>query len=197
MFDAKAWFATKSAELDGIDGFSGFDPNDLTKRCDPRVPMKSIELARIEKELKVTLPEDYRRFLLEIGGCAFFGMRWVGPIQTRGPDWSRENVNVLYGSELGKNHVLREEIKVYKNRIPRSLIPIGAGGFGDQFCLGIIGEDSGKVYFWDHENERDEQDYRVVHGSGKPVSRAFLFENITLVANSFADFLNGLEKEDE
>jgi len=61
--------------------------------------------------------------------------------------------------------------------------------FGNAICLGIAEKYRGRVYFWDHENEPDEELWDgEVDTAG----------NITLIANSFTDFVAGLQElEDE
>jgi hypothetical protein len=67
--------------------------------------------------------------------------------------------------------------------------------FADQICLAITGEDRGRVFFWDHENERCERDYWDSHGASVPVPREFLYGNVYLVATDFIDFLKRIVKD--
>jgi hypothetical protein len=63
--------------------------------------------------------------------------------------------------------------------MPDELIPIANASCGDKICMSVIGDNYGKVYFWDHEQEAyegEEPDYSNVH----------------LIANSFTDFINSL-----
>jgi hypothetical protein len=52
--------------------------------------------------------------------------------------------------------------------------------------LGIRGPEAGKVYYWDHEREWDEQDYLE---QGLPVPPDLKFQNVHLIAGSFEDFI--------
>jgi len=58
---------------------------------------------------------------------------------------------------------------------------------GNAICLGIRGEHSGRIYFWDHENEPDDE----WDGS---VEQA---ENLELLAETFADFVAGLREHED
>jgi hypothetical protein len=59
-------------------------------------------------------------------------------------------------------------------------------------CLGIAGAESGNIYYWDHQDERqDEEGYLADFGEPKPSDA--LFQNVHLIAHSFEDFLQRLE----
>lgn len=66
--------------------------------------------------------------------------------------------------------------KVFKGRIKKELLPIAEDSFGNQICIGIKNKYIGKIYFWDHELEES----------------FFKSKAITLIANSFNDFLDSL-----
>ncbi len=53
-------------------------------------------------------------------------------------------------------------------------------------CLGIKGKRRGKVYFWDHEDEFDD------NGEGRQD-----YGNVYLLANSLDEFLNKLHENTE
>ena len=56
---------------------------------------------------------------------------------------------------------------------------------GNQICIAVTGEDKGKLFFWDHENERDLD------------KNPNDFGNVYLIANSFEEFVESLFAEDE
>jgi hypothetical protein len=61
--------------------------------------------------------------------------------------------------------------------------------FGNAICLGVSGKHRGKVYFWDHEHEPDEEDWD---------GRVETAGNVKLLAASFTDFVAGSrELEDD
>jgi hypothetical protein len=76
--------------------------------------------------------------------------------------------------------------------MPDTMIPIADDGGGNQICLGIKGKERGKVYYWDHHNEWDEQDY--LEDYGEPMPPEVKFQNVYLIAKSFEDFIQRLEK---
>ncbi len=42
-------------------------------------------------------------------------------------------------------------------RMPIGFLPIGIDTFGNLACLAVTGEDVGKVYFWDHEEDEEDE----------------------------------------
>ena len=74
---------------------------------------------------------------------------------------------------------LREYIMDYKinnSRIPESFLPIAEDSGGNLICISCKGKDIGKIFFWDHELEGE--------------------DNVHFIADNFDDFLNGLKDFD-
>ncbi|MBK9258449.1 MAG: SMI1/KNR4 family protein [Polyangiaceae bacterium] len=149
----------------------------------PYGPTTREEIQRFEARWKVKLPDDYKLFLLESNGGA------PTPRTFHVPRWEHEGsaLDFFYGIHDRENSSLDEACEAYTDRIPADLIPIAADAFGNNVCIGWKGKRRGKIYFWDHEDELDEnglcrQDYR----------------NVFLVANRLQEFLDKLEElEDE
>ena len=70
-------------------------------------------------------------------------------------------------------------VKLFTNRIPHNYLSIADDPFGNQICLAIKGENYGKVFFWDHEFEKDE---------GEPPDTS----NMSFIADNFDEFLSTL-----
>ncbi|MBK9260029.1 MAG: SMI1/KNR4 family protein [Polyangiaceae bacterium] len=139
-------------------------------------------ITQFESRRNLSLPDEYKRFLLTSNGG-----RPV-PDAFDVPGWAHENsgMQAFFGVQTGNSYDLERELDVYDDRIPRDLLPIGCDSFGNIICLGIEGKRRGKIYFWDHEDELDEnglhrQDY----------------SNVFLVANSFGEFLDKLTTFDD
>ena len=174
MASLKESFAARLSGLQ-VEGFRGGDPNDPRKPRDPPVPLTAQEVSDLEKSLGETLPEEYRRFLLNFGGAAFYAVG-VRPIETREPYHDHWLLEMLFGGRDDKpSHDLWSNLAVYKDRIPGHMIPIGGNLCSDLFLLAIKGPDRGKVYFWDHGDTR----------------------KLYLTAESFDDFLDRLVPEEE
>lgn len=131
-------------------------------------------LAAFEAEHRVSLPPDYRHFLLAHNGgrprpgCVNF--RWQG----------RESagcVHYFYGLHEGPAWArLDRAVRIYDGRMPAGFVPIGPDPGGNQFSLVTAGPEAGAVYFWHHEYEADEDDTPAT-------------DNLSWVAGSFAELL--------
>jgi cell wall assembly regulator SMI1 len=140
-------------------------------------------IAQFEARRGVLLPPEYKAFLLESNGGSPI------PDVFEVPGWhGRSNaLNFFYGThEAEKVDRLDWACDVYDERIPADLIPIAYDANGNNICIGWKGKRKGKIYFWDHEDELDEngesvQDYR----------------NVFLVADSLQEFLDGLTTSEE
>ena len=126
------------------------------------------------------LPDDYRRFLLRSNGGSLRGhycfengaaFVWVN------------SVGGLQGA-----HSLRAARACYQGhsvRIPRALLWIMDDLGGNAVCLGLTGKHRGRVYFWDHDEEPDPDQWDgEVETAG----------NIRLLADSFTEFVAGLRE---
>ena len=166
-------------------------------RGDKLVPMPEEEIGRLERQLNIRLPEAYRRFLATYGSSAFGRDVVFRPARDLPKQLARRGRGLFgffYGGEHDDLYSLARTVRVFSGRMPESIIPIGGDGGGNQICLGINGTERGKVYYWDHENEWDEEDY--LEDYGEPMPPEVKFQNLHLVAESFEDFLNRLEVAD-
>jgi anti-sigma B factor antagonist len=93
----------------------------------------------------------------------------------------------INGVRTGHNYSLSYRRRFMGDRIPKSLICIMNDPSGNLICLGVTGRDRGRVYFWDHEGEPDEDSW-----DGEVESAG----NIKLIAGSFTEFLTGLRKSE-
>ena len=157
----------------------------ITEVKDKSPPAPADKLARFEADIGHTLPDDYRYFLINCNGGYVGGRYWY-----RGKNPEGQEV------EAGVHHIggFRDEScfslswtrDCYEGRIPDELIWINDDPFGNAICLGIAGDHRGRVFFWDHENEPDEDWNGSVDTAG----------NITLIANSFTEYVAGLRELD-
>ncbi|MDZ7386770.1 MAG: SMI1/KNR4 family protein [candidate division KSB1 bacterium] len=168
------------------------------------VPVSEEELHSIETALGVALPNDYREFVQKYGASAFgesvqFRLMQADPVHpvesllgTPITRYEEGPLSAFYGGKEAGTYSLAKEIAVYEGRMPDTMIPIADDGGGNQICLGIKGKERGKVYYWDHHNEWDEQDY--LEDYGEPMPPEAKFQNVYLIAESFEDFIRRLEK---
>jgi len=87
-------------------------------------------------------------------------------------------VQTLYALISGLACVtLRHRLSAYKGRVPHGMLPIGDDPAGNLYLMDLSpGERYGRIYFWDHEIEADDE--------GQSHQK-----NITLISNSFIEFL--------
>lgn len=146
----------------------------------PHGPTSPTAIAQFEARWGVLLPVEYKEFLLKSNG----GMPTADVFDIPGFHGQGSSLNSFYGIHDGpEHHQLDHAYQVHRERIPADLIPIAYDAFGNEICIGWKGKRRGKIYFWDHEDELDEnglsrQDYR----------------NVFLVANSLQEFLDNLEE---
>lgn len=160
---------------------------------DSFLPVADAELKAIEADLGNPLPAEYRAFLKKYGASAFseyVGFQPMKPLPHTLSSTGKGLFSCFYGAANERHNSLARKIKTFRGRMPDTIFPIGHDS-GNQICLGINGEEKGKVYYWDHHNEWDEEDYRVEHGMSMPPE--VRFQNVYLVAESFEDFIRRLE----
>ena len=136
------------------------------------------QINNVETRIGFTLPNDYKNFLLNHNGGI------PTPNEFKFINTNNESSNSLEDffhsifEENGEGNLERKYIYLTNsNRIIGNILPIASDPFGNFVCISLDGEDKGKVYFWDHELEPEEPSY----------------ENLSLIANSFSEFLNNLE----
>lgn len=150
-------------------------------------PVPALELAAFESELGVVLPDGYREFLLATNGGYLGGRLWFfGP--TPAGKAADAGVHHLGGFRKQWHFSLTEHRDCYDGRIPEGLLWVADDPFGNAICVGLIHPHRGRVYFWDHEAEPDSEDWDgQVETAG----------NVTLLANTFSEFVSGLKPSEE
>jgi cell wall assembly regulator SMI1 len=146
--------------------------------------LREEDLTAVERQLGITLPSDYRRFLLTHNGGHPEPDTFPLSSFTEG-DFGV--LNRFLGIREGEyDDLVNYYTKVFRDRVPRNLLPIANDPGGNLICLSVSGPDRGKVYWWFHEEEADE---------GEPPT----YRNIYFVADSFNDLLKSLTEflEDE
>ena len=139
------------------------------------------DIKKVEKELSVSFPEDYKKHILKYNGGH--------PVKNSYPiieiyDFDRYGwgKSTIYDCEIAwfyainnEDYDIVKENKFFEDRIPNNFIAIGEGSGGDLICISIREKDYGKVYFWGHDWDIGPN-----------------FVSHVLIANSFADFINSL-----
>jgi cell wall assembly regulator SMI1 len=143
----------------------------------PRSPLRREDITRVERQLGVIFPEDYRRFLLRYNGGR--PKPDLFRIEAAGPEWD-DIMNWFYCINPGDMYGLVENNdELLRSRMPPELIAIGDDPLGNQICIAVKGSKKGSVYFWDHENEA-------------PDGEEPWWENVYLLADTFEKFVDSL-----
>lgn len=136
-------------------------------------PLTQADIAGLEAELRVALPEDYRAFLARYNG----GRPKPSSFPIRGFTADEFGGDVHYFYSLPD---LVWHYKTLKGRIPSDLFPIAGDGSGNIICVSMTGLNRGAVYFWDHDKEYWPPGY----------------DNAYFVAENFNKFLDSIYFED-
>jgi cell wall assembly regulator SMI1 len=150
-------------------------PVDFSKRG-PSITEAAID--RFQADLGCQLPADYREFLLSHNG----GRPEFHVIRTQ--DVGDLGVQLFYGLWDNENYDIVLANQVMRGRWPRRFIAIAIDDFGNQFCLSLGEPDYGRVYFWNHEEEAEEDE--------EPTEF-----NLYPIADSFAEFWELVEAIDK
>jgi hypothetical protein len=110
-------------------------------------PRREALIAAFEAKLGCLLPPDYRAWLA------------AGPVPRRSEDEIEDDtpaddrgtylrlLDRLYDLGGDPEHDLDWAYGAYRDQLPAGLIPVTHDPFGNPFCLGTIGEATGRVYY--------------------------------------------------
>lgn len=131
-------------------------------------------IAEVESCLEIIFPTDYKQFLLQHnGGYPEPGTFTIG----HGPEESQ--ISYFFSIQEDETSNLLEMIKLTKGQIPRNMLPVAYDDVGNLILLGVSGDQTGQVYFWDHEQE---------NGNDRNNGKA----SLSFLADSFKSFLESL-----
>lgn len=139
------------------------------------------QIKKIEKKVGLDFPAEYRNHLLKYNGGQCepneFDFLENGKVTSSNIDWFL----AIYDGEYDNLEDYINTYKIEQKRMPSRILPIAHDPGGNLICISCEGLDVGRVYFWDHDNEVD---YSVSDDDDDL--------NMSLIAKSFGDFLNGL-----
>lgn len=191
--DVNSMFEEKIKSLGGIspvksDKFDGLSKGEITE---------------IEKKLGAKLPDDYKAFLMQYGQVLFTNesvafkpenKKALYPIndetEEENPVFNGSQVSLFFGKDKDFSATLVNKIDIYSDRMPHLIIPFADDGLGNKLCIGLEEKNYGYVYWWDHENEWDKEDYEDATGSEMPEKAKY--QNVYLIAKSFSKFIEKL-----
>lgn len=129
-------------------------------------PLPTIEdIENLEKELKIQIPDNYKKILLETdGGFPIKGTLYKFK-ENEGYNMVNKNERFFYYETptTGFNSLSRIDSRFDPGYFPLDMIPISNNGIGDHICISTEKERYGKIYILAHEEmneqEGDEPDY--------------------------------------
>lgn len=138
-------------------------------------PTDEESIRRLEWNLGYQLPSQYRNFLLQHDGGQ------PTPDAFDFEDGSTGSVISHFAkvNSLDRSETILDLVLVLRDRIPVGFLPFGEDAVGNVICLGILPENEGHTYLWDHENEAD-------------IDETPTMTNMRLIARSFDDFIFGI-----
>lgn len=143
---------------------------------DERKQLTLQEIEQAEIRIGKKFPMEYKKFLLEHNGGTPERTEFEFTDTFGEPSDSLIHYFLAIYDEEGYDN-LESECDNLDDRMLPNILPIASDPFGNLICISVEGGDKGKIYFWDHELETVEASY----------------ENLSLIANSFSEFMNLLE----
>ena len=144
---------------------------------DSYTPLNESDIGRIEERLELTLPKEYREFLLKNNG----GKPIPDTVKYEGEYF--DYVSFFYAARFNTyGDDLFRNVEEYNEYILPHYLLFGESPGGDVYCLSLKAEDLGAVYYWDHE---------MANYDGEPWE-----ENMIKLAPSLNEFLAGLYSEE-
>lgn len=130
------------------------------------------EIEQLESQTGISLPVDYKAFLLEHNG----GEPDPSEFQTKDGKVQSFVSYFLPISNLVDDNLLEEiEGLSQAGQIPSNLIPIATDPADNRIVLSVEGKERGKVYYWAWDEEDD--------------NHIASYKYIRLIADSFDDFI--------
>lgn len=99
----------------------------------------------VEHRLQITLPEDYKQFVLKYDGGYPNHFKVDGKVEIFN--------NLISLDENGYNNIY-EILEDLQDRIGDQLIPFAENGFGNLLCFDYSANKN--IVFWDHEKNHDD-----------------------------------------
>lgn len=132
------------------------------------------DILKLEKSTGITLPKDYKKFLLLNNG----GVPSPFNIKTRDGKIESSIKKFLPLANIKEDNLL-EEIKgiTLAGQIPKEVIPIAIDPADNRIVLGTKGDKNNKVFYWAWDEEKENHK--------KPS-----YKYMRIIADSFEEFLN-------
>lgn len=171
---------------------------------DEKTSLSQTQIHDLERTFMCELPNEFKLSLLKYGIWTFIDLVAFDSISEKAeyeyPAESGIVSNTFSTSTiaafLGGNHNsynIFNYLNLYKDRIPDFFLPIASDGMGNLILLSLEKKRFGKIYFWNHENEWDEDDFE--EDMGYPMPPEVKLQNVWLIGENFIDFMRHCYKK--
>lgn len=157
----------KSLHDAGLGGFAhtgGFSINKIGRNeCimqiqDSGKQLSHDDIAKFEKELGVSLPEDYKEFMLKNNGGMSeldWGFDFFDVAAEAESSSMIQEFLVIYDEETYEDDDLKKIYRILRENgeIPPNILPIADDPSGNLICMSVAEENYGRIFFCDHELE--------------------------------------------
>jgi len=112
-------------------------------------PVTEEKLGDLEKQLDLTLPAQYRQFLLRSNG----GRPSPDIVDIEGLEGGMASIQVFnsIGAPLECDDLSWNK-NVFSDRIPPRMLPVACDCSGNIYCLSVAGDDCGQVIYVDRQS---------------------------------------------
>lgn len=129
-------------------------------------------------DYNIELPHEYRNFLLRYNGGKPLARRF------KTQDGKQSSSIMLFfplSEHIDPNLLSEYKELTDEDLILPNLLPIGNDPIENKICISLSGDDRGFIYYWSLDMEDiDEDDFYPS------------YKNVSLIAKSFSEFINGL-----
>lgn len=147
-----------------------------------------ITIRRLEKELGVVFPKDYKECVKQNQGAK----PTLDCFRVNGIERVFGALLVIKNPEDGRAELL-DDYLLTKNKLPKGIIPFADDPAGNQICFDYNNhEDNPIVVFWEHEGAWEKELIMKEEGITEEQAEEVARNNIYYVASSFTEFLEML-----
>jgi hypothetical protein len=137
------------------------------------------DVEEFERKLDITLPEDYRDFLISNNGGKPSIRKFI-TLDTKIKSSLMFFIPLIADTNVSLDTYYEEFNR--KGLILKQFIPIGIDPVNNLLCLSIKGEDKGSVYYWDKEEQLCDEGDNLIPS----------YKYMHLAAVSFSDFIKAI-----
>ncbi len=142
------------------------------------------DFKKIEKELDLSLPSDYKEFMLQVNGGTpeeDLIFRFTDVVTKKVNNSDLRELFVFYFDEEKNEDSFDDILRIYNSMVAEQLIPpfflpIGDDSGGNPICINLSNDDYGAILFCDHELENTDTGFLAA----------------SKIADDFTEFLKGL-----